>query len=209
MKQNGQNIFERYLWFQGTTCTFFYICVWWHNRARIPIDIVIMEGRVRTKACFLQTFRLHINSKHCASVCLSFLPSRICPAGLAYMLNCFSHVLHSLQPYGLTIACQAPLSMGFSRQEYWSKLPYINSFASFLCKAGFLSWANKPKTPFLPHWDPLPFFFFPVLVIQSVLLGLGIDWLVGNFVETGWTLCFLNLREFRWDTQDKSVGKCQ
>ena len=27
---------------------------------------------------------------------------------------------HSLQPYGLYITCQAPLSMGFSRQEYWS-----------------------------------------------------------------------------------------
>ena len=23
-----------------------------------------------------------------------------------------------------TIACQAPLSMGFSRQEYWSGLPF-------------------------------------------------------------------------------------
>ena len=24
-----------------------------------------------------------------------------------------------------TVACQAPLSMGFSRQEYWSKLPCL------------------------------------------------------------------------------------
>ena len=23
-----------------------------------------------------------------------------------------------------TVACQAPLSMGFSRQEYWSRLPF-------------------------------------------------------------------------------------
>ena len=23
-----------------------------------------------------------------------------------------------------TVACQAPLSMGFSRQEYWSSLPF-------------------------------------------------------------------------------------
>ena len=30
---------------------------------------------------------------------------------------------NSLQPYGLTIARQAPLSMGLSRQEYWSGLP--------------------------------------------------------------------------------------
>ena len=26
-----------------------------------------------------------------------------------------------------TVACQAPLSMGFSRQEYWSGLPFPSS----------------------------------------------------------------------------------
>ena len=31
-----------------------------------------------------------------------------------------SVVSNSLQPHGLYVACQAPLSMGFSRQEYWS-----------------------------------------------------------------------------------------
>ena len=30
--------------------------------------------------------------------------------------------LISLRPHGLTVACQAPLSMGFARQEYWSGL---------------------------------------------------------------------------------------
>ena len=29
----------------------------------------------------------------------------------------------NLQPYGLYVACQAPLSMGFSVQECWSGLP--------------------------------------------------------------------------------------
>ena len=29
----------------------------------------------------------------------------------------------SMRPYGLTVAREAPLSMGFSRQEYWSGLP--------------------------------------------------------------------------------------
>ena len=29
---------------------------------------------------------------------------------------------NSLQPHGLYVAHQAPLSMGFSRQEYWSGL---------------------------------------------------------------------------------------
>ena len=35
-----------------------------------------------------------------------------------------SVVSDSLQPHGLYIARQAPLSMGFSRQEYWSGLPF-------------------------------------------------------------------------------------
>ena len=38
------------------------------------------------------------------------------------MLGCFSHVQLSVTPW--TVACQAPLSMGFFRQEHWSGLPY-------------------------------------------------------------------------------------
>ena len=30
----------------------------------------------------------------------------------------------TLQPHGLYEACQIPLSIGFSRQEYWSVLPF-------------------------------------------------------------------------------------
>ena len=37
------------------------------------------------------------------------------------MLSCFSHVW--LFAILWTIACQAPLSMGFAKQEYWSGLP--------------------------------------------------------------------------------------
>ena len=36
------------------------------------------------------------------------------------MLSCFSCVFATLW----TVAHQAPLSIGFSRQEYWSGLPY-------------------------------------------------------------------------------------
>ena len=38
------------------------------------------------------------------------------------MLSCFSHV--QLFATSQTVACQAPLSMGFSRREYWSGLPF-------------------------------------------------------------------------------------
>ena len=39
----------------------------------------------------------------------------------AGMLSCFSHV--QLFATLWIIACQAPLSMGFSRQDFWSGLP--------------------------------------------------------------------------------------
>ena len=38
------------------------------------------------------------------------------------VLSCFSHVQLFTTPQ--TVAHQAPLSMGFSRQEYWSGLPF-------------------------------------------------------------------------------------
>ena len=38
------------------------------------------------------------------------------------MLSPFSHVQLFATPW--TVACQVPLSMGFSRQEYWSGLPF-------------------------------------------------------------------------------------
>ena len=38
------------------------------------------------------------------------------------VLSCFSHVQFFATPW--TVACQAPLSIGFSRQEYWSELPF-------------------------------------------------------------------------------------
>ena len=41
----------------------------------------------------------------------------------ACLLNCFSHVQLCATPW--TAACQAPLSMGFCRQEYWSGLPFL------------------------------------------------------------------------------------
>ena len=36
----------------------------------------------------------------------------------------FSHVQHFVTPW--TVTCQAPLSMEFSRQEYWSGLPFTS-----------------------------------------------------------------------------------
>ena len=52
---------------------------------------------------------------------------------LLLLLSCFSGVQLCATPW--TVACQAPLSMGFSRQEYWSGLlclVYSNRFF-YLC----------------------------------------------------------------------------
>ena len=38
------------------------------------------------------------------------------------VLSCFSHIQLFGNPW--TVAQQAPLSMGFSRQEYWNGLPF-------------------------------------------------------------------------------------
>ena len=38
-----------------------------------------------------------------------------------YMLSCFNRVQLFVTPW--TVACQAPLSMGFFRQEYWNRFP--------------------------------------------------------------------------------------
>ena len=56
-----------------------------------------------------------------------------------------SHV-NSLQPQW-TIACQAPLSVGFPRQEYWSGLPFPHLFNSFpaLCFKDLYSSAEDFK----------------------------------------------------------------
>ena len=45
----------------------------------------------------------------------------LCICGVCAVLSCFSCVRLFVTPW--TVARQAPLSMGFSRQEYWSELP--------------------------------------------------------------------------------------
>ena len=47
--------------------------------------------------------------------------------GMATCEWSFSVASNTLQPHGLYVAYQAPLSMGFSRQEYWSRLPFSTS----------------------------------------------------------------------------------
>ena len=52
----------------------------------------------------------------------------------------------SLWSHGLYVACQAPLSMGFSRKEYWSGLP-------FHAPRDLPDPGIKPCPLCLPHWQ--------------------------------------------------------
>ena len=60
------------------------------------------------------------------------------------MLNCFSCVWLFVTPW--TVARQAPLSLGFSRQEYWSGLPCTSS--GDLPNQGL-----NPRLLLLLHWQ--------------------------------------------------------
>ena len=58
---------------------------------------------------------------------------------LYWCVSC-SAVSNSVQPHGLHAACQAPMSMGFSRQEYWSGL-------SFPSPGDLPNLGIKPRSP--------------------------------------------------------------
>ena len=60
-----------------------------------------------------------------------------------------------LQLHGLYVACQAPLSMGFSSQEYWSRLPFPSPMHA--CMLSRLSHVRLSATPWTAaHQAPLP-----------------------------------------------------
>ena len=50
--------------------------------------------------------------------------SPVAPVCIRCVRSVVSHVWLFASPW--TAACQAPLSMGFSRQEYWSGLPFLS-----------------------------------------------------------------------------------
>ena len=97
------------------------------------------------------------------------------------MLSCFIHVQFFTTLW--SIAYQAPLSMGFSRQEYWSGLPFplLGGFSQPRCRiqASYISCIGRQV---LYHWwhlgspatlfqnlQPLQIF----LLLQSLLLCLA------------------------------------
>ena len=117
------------------------------------------------------------------------------------MLSCFSHVRFFTTLW--SIAHQAPLSMGFSRQEYWSRLPFpflgdlpnpgVEPKPLYLlhCQAGslplvppgkpcnsFPELAAPPDLPFVYSLFCVLHFFSPAFSALSLLyICLGYIWL--------------------------------
>ena len=84
----------------------------------IPLLITHFQIKKTAKLCFL-LMRCNyspFNQNHC-----NLLLKRVYQV-CACILSCFSHI--QLFMTLCTVAHQAPLSMGFSRQEYWSGLTY-------------------------------------------------------------------------------------
>ena len=71
----------------------------------------------------------------------------------ACVLSCFSHVWLSATLW--IMACQAPLSMGFSRQEYWSGLPFSSplSMGFFFLILFLLYFTLQYCISFAIHWQ--------------------------------------------------------
>ena len=90
------------------------------------------------------------------------------------VLCCFSCLRLFATPW--TVACQAPLSMGFSRQEYWSGLPFPSPMSAY-------------SLQICPGCQVLSFFSLPIReTCHSVALfqaEVGVIWYPQG-VLTGW-----------------------
>ena len=111
----------------------------------------------------------------------------------ACMLNC---VRLFVTPW--TVACWAPLSMGFSRQEYWNGLPFPPP--GDLPDSGI-----EPSSPALagrfftsePPWKPIPFLGGYVCASSCQLLSQFPGRLGKENLLLSWPFMALDLRECR------------
>ena len=83
-------------------------------------DFFFQDRKLGWKLCFLGV----VPQNYLSSCLLGYSSQFGSNQTLSYSYDVLSHFSH-VQPFATlwTIAHQAPLSMGFSRQEYWSGLP--------------------------------------------------------------------------------------
>ena len=91
------------------------------------------------------------------------------------VLSCFSRVWFFVTLW--TVASQVPLSMGFSRQEYWSGLPFPSpgdflTQGSNLCLLSLLHW-QAGCLPLAPSGKPVYTMYIYVSILFQILTQLG------------------------------------
>ena len=122
------------------------------------------------------------------------------------------------------VACQAPLSMRFSRQEYWSGLPCSPPQGIFLtqgwnqcllhCRCFLYCWATREAR--LHHRNhhmlkTLPFFSTPADPGQSweLLTSFVSNIMVTLWKRHLWLMCNKCTKWFRAGKAEKSVGRSE
>ena len=130
------------------------------------------------------------------------------PQGSACMQSCFSHVWLCVTLW--TVACQAPLSMRFSRQKYWNELQCHSP--------GDLPYPGiKPTSLTSPALAGRFFFFFLIIsathkaVVRikqgthgRALQSLAAQWIVSKFINRSWVEGFCSAD--RWFTATPASG---
>ena len=102
---------------------------------------------------------------------------------LSCVLCVLSHVWLFVTPW--TVACQAPLSMEFSRQEYWSRLPFPTPGGPLSVRVYIFSLLCVHLWVWLHHESLgkcLP--FFP----PTIKLLIVVKWLKTDFQNAYWML---------------------
>ena len=74
------------------------------------------------------------------------------------LLSCFSHVRLCATPQ--TAAHQAPPSLGFSRREYWSGLPFSSPMHTVKSESEVAQLCLTSTTPWTAAFQALPFMGF-------------------------------------------------
>ena len=139
--------------------------------------------------------------------------------GWRHSLCVLSHVQLSVTPW--TVACSAPLSMGFSRQDYWSGLPFPppGDLLTWGSNTRLLLWQadslpleqpGKPKAKpltinYQPHWHVLILFTEFKISLRSD----SRNWnkLTGQMPKSILILCSLKISVTFASEKDK-INKC-
>ena len=98
------------------------------------------------------------------------------------MLVSYSVASDSLQPHGLYISNQSPLSMEFSRQEYWSGLLHCRQVLYHLRHQGYLCYGYLYLNSTVTHCILLLFLHVQSHVQSSVFKSLTVTKIINFFL---------------------------